>query len=138
MLKNKMASNGINVASILPGPIQEHPDDMVKIAEEIATAGLSRRKGVLHLRWEEIQDNIAAKHPAVANDARSINFCEPRIMISDAELPFLTNVVIIADANDASRKRNRTLKSNRTSRLSSFRVLSPQTTMPTGKSSEST
>ena len=39
MLKNKMESNGINVASILPGPIQEHPDDMVKIAEEIATAG---------------------------------------------------------------------------------------------------
>ena len=58
---------------------------------------------MLHLRWEETQDNIAAKHPAVANDARSINFCEPRIMISDAELPFLTNVVIIADPDDASR-----------------------------------
>ena len=103
MLKNKMESNGINVASIMPGRIQEHPDDMVKIAEEIAAAGLCRRNGVLHLRWEETQDNIAAKHPAVANDARSINFCEPRIMISDAELPFLTNVVVIADPDDASR-----------------------------------
>ena len=90
-----MESNGINVASIMPGRIQEHPDDIVKIAEEIAAAGLCRRNGVLHRRWEETQDNIAAKHPAVANDARSINFCEPRIMISDAELPFLTNVVVI-------------------------------------------
>ena len=40
MLKNKMESNGINVASIMPGRIQEHPDDLVKIAEEIAAAGL--------------------------------------------------------------------------------------------------
>ena len=103
MLKNKMESNGINVASIMPGRIQEHPDDIVKIAEEIAAAGVCRRNGVMHLRWEETQDAIAAKHPAVANDARSINFCEPRIMISDAELPFLTNVVVVADPDDASR-----------------------------------
>ena len=44
MFKNKMESNGINVASIMPGRIQEHPDDLVKIAEEIATAGLSREE----------------------------------------------------------------------------------------------
>jgi cytochrome P450 len=103
MLKNKMLVNGVNVASLMPGRIHHNPNDLKVITNELVETGISQRKGIRHIRWEQTQDQIAAKDNELAKDPRSINFCEPRIMISDSEMPFLTNVVVIANPEDAGR-----------------------------------
>ena len=103
-LPNKMANeNGINVAKILGGPLYKTAHTMEDVLREITTGAANSRNGTNHMLWMKEQDEIARYDPALAKDPRSINFVLPRVMISDSEIPFLCNCVVICNPEDSAR-----------------------------------
>ena len=111
-LPNRMSNaNGVNVAKLLRGPMAGTQHTLDEALQAIAYGIMHARRGTRHLTWLENQDKIAATDPVLAKDVRSINFVVPRIMISDKEVPFLCNVVIVCNPEDANRlARNHIIK----------------------------
>lgn len=59
--------------------------------------------GRIHTIWSRLQDEAAAKDAAYARTPRSVNIVVPRIQISDNEMPYLTQQVILHDPDDCAK-----------------------------------
>ena len=104
MIPNKITKeDGFNVAKVLPGPMWKTNHEFEKVVEQIGIGAVTGRSGTNHIRWMKIQDEIAKDDSVLAQDKRSINFVIPRVMISDSELPFLCNCVIVCNPEDCAR-----------------------------------
>ena len=95
--------DGFNPARILPGPLYGTDCSAEAYTNAIGTSLRIYRSGQRHKGWEKTQDDWAKRDSVLGQDPRSTNIVEPRVMISDTEIPFLTNVVVIANADDAER-----------------------------------
>lgn len=109
MLEDKNKTDSI--AQLLHGPLYGVPSsDWEEKKRVILEQMVEIRKGLRHHTWMRYQQNAADIDPALAENTLGINIVLPRVVSSDAELPFVQEIVLIADKEDAMRIASRHLK----------------------------
>lgn len=100
-----------SVAHLLHGPLYgSKRGDWVATKNAILEQALELRKGRRHWTWMRYQRNAAEIDPSLAGDIMGINIVTPRVVSSDAEMPVVQEIVLIANKDDAMRIAMRHIK----------------------------
>lgn len=99
-----------NLGSLLHGPLHGKSGGKEEVTVCLMDFLKHLREGKQHLFWMRCQREAAAKDPALRGNELGINVVFPRIISSDAEMPFIQHVALINDKDDARRIASRNIK----------------------------
>ena len=94
----------LEVSQLLHGPMRgKDATDKDALVAYFNHMSDQTRMGNQHKMWEKFQVDAAKIDPALRDDVMGINTVIPRIIAADEMMPWLDNVVLIGDADDAAR-----------------------------------
>jgi cytochrome P450 len=99
---DKTVDKSGTVRQLLHGPLMQEAsrDALIRVMDELR---LGERMGNTHQLWMRYQREAVAQDPALSGDPLGVNFVIPRIIVSDSERPYLSDVVILSNVDDCSR-----------------------------------